>query len=148
MATAFNADSRAKTRCHIIRNDTNQRFTFQFNPTSIPYSRSATFSSIEAPGMSYPLTQYTGGKAIEFSFDVFYYDRPYSGKINAARRFLKSLLPPEYNTPTFTKPPTFTLAYGYLVKTLVLQDLEVNDEVMDSNGNPTQTRFKLTVRQV
>lgn len=148
MATAFNADSRAKTRCHIIRNDTNSRFTFQFNPTSIPYSRSATFSSIEAPGMSYPLTQYTGGNAREFSFEVFYYDYPYSGKINTARNFLESLLPPEYNTPTFTKPPTFTLAYGYFVKTLVLEDLEVNDERMDENGMPIQTRFKLTVRQV
>lgn len=148
MATAFNADSRAKTRCYIIRNDTNQRFTFQFNPTSIPYSRSATFSSIEAPGMSYPLTQYTGGKAREFSFEVFYYDKPCSGKINTARNFLEGLLPPEYNTPTFTKPPTFTLAYGYFVKTLVLQDLDVNDEWMDENGNPIMTRFKLTVRQV
>lgn len=148
MATAFNADSRAKTRCYIIRNDTNTRFTFQFNPTSIPYSRGATFSSIEAPGMSYPLTQYTGGKAREFSFEVFYYDKPCSGKINAARNFLEGLLPPEYNTPTFTKPPTFTLAYGYFVKTLVLQDLEVNDEWMDANGQPIMTRFKLSVRQV
>ena len=144
----FNADSRAKTRCYVIRNDTNERLTFQFNPTSIPYSRGANYSSIESPGMSYPLTQYVGGQVREFSFEVFYYDNPYSGKIDRARKFLENLLPPEKNTPSFTKPPTFTFAYGYFVRTLVLTNLDVNDEWLDENGNPLQTRFTLTVRQV
>ena len=144
----FNEDSRAKTRCYIIRNDTSERLTFQFNPTSIPYGRGANYTSIESPGMSYPLTQYVGGQVREFSFEVFYYDKPYSGKINKARKFLENLLPPEYNTGSFTKPPTFTFAYGYFVKTLVLLNLDVNDEWLDENGQPLMTRFTPTVRQV
>jgi len=148
MGTRFNANSRAKTRCHIIRDSDNSRLTFQFNPTSVPYSRSANYSSIDSPGMSYPLTQYTGGNAREFSFEVFYYDKPFSGKINTARRFLESLLPPEYNTASFRKPPVFTFAYGYFVKRLVLTQLDVNDEWMDADGQPIMTRFTLTVRQV
>lgn len=144
----FNADSRAKTRCYIIRNDNNKRLTFQFNPTSIPYSRGANYSTIDSPGMSYPLTQYVGGQVREFSFEVFYYDNPYTGKINTARNFLEELLPPEKNTSGFTKPPTFTLAYGYFVRTLVLTHLEVNDDWLDENGQPLSTRFVLTVRQV
>ena len=144
----FNANSKAKTRCYIIRNDNNKKLTFQFNPTSIPYSRGATYSTIDSPGMSYPLTQYVGGKVREFSFEVFYYDNPYSGKINTARKFLEDLLPPEKNTSYFTKPPTFTLAYGYFVKTFVLTNLEVNDEWLDKNGQPLMTRFTLSVRQV
>lgn len=144
----FNANSKAKTRCYIIRNDTNKKMTFQFNPTSIPYGRGANYTSIESPGMSYPLTQYVGGQVREFSFEVFYYDKPYSGKINTARKFLEGLLPPETNKSSFTKPPTFTLAYGYFVKTYVLTHLEVNDEWMDENGQPIMTRFTLSVRQV
>lgn len=144
----FNADSKAKTRCYIIRNDTNEKLIFQFNPTSIPYSRGAKFSSIESPGMSNPLTQYIGGSVKEFSFEVFYYDKPYSGKINTARNFLEGLLPPEKNVSGFTKPPTFTLAYGYFVKNYVLTNLDVNDEWLDENGQPLMTRFTLTVRQV
>lgn len=144
----FNANSRAKTKCYIIRNDTNKRLTFQFNPTSIPYGRGANYSTIDSPGMSYPLTQYTGGQVREFSFEVFYYDNPYSGKINTARKFLEGLLPPEKNTSSFTKPPTFTFAYGYFVRTLVLLHLDVNDEWLDENGQPLMTRFTLTVRQV
>ena len=149
----FNANSRAKTRCYIINNETNKKLTFQFNPTQIPYGRSATYATIDSPGMSYPLTQYVGGQVREFSFDVFYYD--YTGKnksggtkINKARSFLEALLPPEENNKKFTKPPTFTLAYGYFVKTLVLLDLQVNDEWIDENGNPIMTTFSLTVRQV
>lgn len=152
MGSRFNADSKARTRCHIIRNSDNERLVFQFNPTQIPYSRSAKYTSIESPGMSYPLIQYTGGNARTFSFEVFYYDNAgdgkSTGKINSARRFLESLLPPEYNTSGFTKPPTFTLAYGYFVKTLVLEGLDVLDERLDRDGQPVQTRFTLSVRQV
>lgn len=144
----FNANSKAKTRCYIIRNDNNKRMTFQFNPTLVPYSRSANYATIDSPGMSYPLTQYVGGNVREFSFEVFYYDRPYSGKINKARKFLEGLLPPEKNKKNFKKPPTFTFAYGYFVRTLVLEQLDVNDEWLNEDGQPLMTRFTLTVRQV
>lgn len=144
----FNANSRAKTRCYIIRNDNNKKLTFQFNPSSVPYSRGANYSTIDSPGMSYPLTQYVGGQVREFSFEVFYYDKPYSGKINKARKFLEGLLPPEKNKKNFTKPPTFTFAYGYFVRTLVLTNLDVNDEWLNEDGQPLMTRFTLTVRQV
>ena len=148
MGSRFNADSRAKTRCYVINNSTNKKMKFQFNPESMPYSRGANYTSIESPGMSYPLTQYVGGSAREFSFEVFYYDRPYSGKINKARKFLEALLPPEKNKKSFKKPPTCTLAYGYYVKVYVLTNLEVNDEIMNGDGNPEMTRCTLTVRQV
>ena len=144
----FNANSKAKTRCYIIRNDNNKRMTFQFNPTSVPYSRSANYATIDSPGMSYPLTQYVGGNVREFSFEVFYYDRPYSGKINKARKFLEALLPSEKNKKNFKKPPTFTFAYGYFLRTLVLEQLDVNDEWLNEDGQPLMTRFTLTVRQV
>ncbi len=147
MATSFNV-SKAKTKCHIIRNTDDMRLTFQFNPTTVPYSRSAKYSTIDSPGMSYPLTQYSGGNVREFSFEVFYYDKPYTGKINVARRFLESLLPPETNSDAYSKPPSFTFAYGYFVKTLVLLQLDVLDEWLNENGQPLMTRFTLTVRQV
>ena len=148
MGSKFNADSKAKTRCYIINNSSNKKLVFQFNPETMPYSRSANYTSIDSPGMSYPLTQYVGGSVREFSFEVFYYDKPYSGKIDKARKFLEGLLPPEKNTSSFTKPPAFTLAYGYFVKVYVLTNLQINDEWLNSDGNPLMTRFTLTVRQV
>lgn len=135
-------------KSYIIRNDNNERMTFQFNPTTVPYGRGANYTSIESAGMSYPLTQYSGGQAREFSFEVFYYDRPFTGKINEARKFLEVLLPPEKNTASFTKPPTFTFAYGYFVKNYVLLNLDVLDEWLDEKGQPLMTTFTLTVRQV
>ena len=144
----FNDNSKAKTKCYIINNDNGKKLKFQFNPTTVPYSRGANYGTTESPGMSYPLTQYVGGKVREFSFEVFYYDKPYSGKINKARKFLEGLLPPEKNKSSFTKPPTFTFAYGYFVRTLVLLNLDVNDEWLNEDGQPLMTRFTLTVRQV
>ena len=146
----FNANSRAKTRCYILKDGDkpDDKFVFQFNPEQIPYSRGANYSSIDSPGMSYPLTQYVGGQVREFSFEVFYYDKPHSGKIKKARKFLEGLLPPEKNKKSFKKPPTFTLAYGYFVKRYVLTNLSVNDDWLDKEGRPIMTRFTLTVRQV
>lgn len=151
----LNAGGKAKTKCYVINNSTNKKLVFQFNPTSIPYSRSAKYTTIDSPGISYPLTQYTGGDVREFPIELFYYDLNYdskgnrkaSGKIKEARQFLEALLPPEKNTKTFV-PPTFTFAYGYFVKTLVLVQLTVNDDWMDEDGQPIQTTFSLTVRQV
>lgn len=151
----WNAGGKAKTKCYIINNRTNKKLEFQFNPTSVPYSRSAVYTTIDSPGISYPLTQYTGGNIREFPIELFYYDLHYdknhvrksSGKIKEARQFLEALLPPEKNTKTFV-PPTFTFAYGYFVKTLVLVQLSIDDEWMDEDGQPIQTRFSLTVRQV
>lgn len=148
MGREFNVISTAKTRCYIVNDETNDNLTFQFNPTSITYSRSANYSTIDSPGMSYPLTQYTGGNVREFSFEVFYYDKPYSGMIDKARKFLEDLLPPEWNDKDFSCPPSFTLAYGYFVKRLVLTKLDVNDEWLNEDGLPIMTRFTLTVRQV
>lgn len=148
MGNKFNANSRAKTRCYIINNSTKKKLIFQFNPTSMPYGRSANYSDITSPGMSYPITQYTGGNVREFSFEVFYYDNPHTGKIDTARQFLEKLLPPETNTSSFTKPPVFTLAYGYFVRKYVLVSLDVNDEWLNEDGKPIMTRFTLSVRQV
>ena len=146
----FNANSRAKTRCYILKDGDklDDKFEFQFNPEQIPYSRGANYSSIDSPGMSYPLTQYVGGQVREFPFEVFYYDNPCSGKIKKTRKFLEGLLPPEKKKKSFKKPPTFTLAYGYFVKRYVLTNLSVVDEWLDSEGQPLMTRFTLTVRQV
>lgn len=141
--------SKAKTRCYIvINNSTKDKLTFQFNPTSIPYSRGADYGTVSSPGMSYPLTQYVGGQVREFSFEVFCYDRPYTGYIHKVRKTLEKLLPPEKNDSKFKKPPTFKFAYGYFVRTLVLLDLQVNDEWLNKDGNPLVTSFVLTVRQV
>lgn len=132
----------------VDRNGNFSMLTFQFNPTSIPYGRGANYSTIESPGMSYPLTQYVGGQVREFTFEVFYYDNPFTGKILNAKKYLESLLPPEKNTKEFTKPPSFTFTYGYFVKKLVLLNLEVHDEWLNEFGLPLMTRFTLTVRQV
>lgn len=148
MGSPFNADSNCKTRCHFVRNDNNERLACQFNPTTLQYTRSANYTDISAPGMSYPLTQYTGGNVRDFSVEVFYYDRPYSGKISRARQFFEGLLPPEYNTASFSKPPTFTFAYGYFVKSCVLVQMEVVDEMLSEDGEELMTRFTLNLRQV
>ena len=148
MATSFNADSPAKTKCYLINLDTGKRLTAQFNPTTVPYGRSASYSEISSPGMSYPLTQYAGGNAREFTIELFFYDNPFSGKINNARNFLEELMPPEKNLASYTRPPAFTFAYGYFVRKLVLQDLQVKDDWLDSSGRPIMTTFTLSVRQV
>lgn len=139
--------SRAKTKCYFINNDTKEKLVVQFNPESLPYSRSVNFTDISSPGMAYPLTQFAGGNAREVSLKLFYYD-PSSSKITKARKFFEALLPPEVNTSNFQKPPSFTFAYGYFVKKYVLAEFEVDDQRMNEDGQPTMTYFTFTMRQI
>lgn len=148
MGRKFNSNSNARTKSYIINNSTKKKMVFQFNPESVPYERSAKYTSIESPGMSYPLTQYSGGEARDIEVPLFYYDKPYSGKIDKARKFLEAFLPPEYNKKGYKSPPTMTFAYGYFVKKYVMLKLRVEDEWLNSKGKPIMTRFTLTLRQV
>lgn len=147
MRRRFNTSSGSGRKAYIVSSK-GGRFRFQYNPTTVPYSRSANFQDISAPGMSYPLTQYTGGNVREFNVELFMYDKPYSGKIDRARKFLEKQLPPENNTKSFKKPPVFTFAYGYFVKKCVLKSMQVTDDWLDSHGRPIETHFSLTLRQV
>ena len=101
--------SRAKTKCYFINNSTKETINVQFNPESMPYSRSVNFADINSPGMAYPLTQFTGGNAREVPLKLFYYDTT-GNEIEKARNFFEALLPPEKNTEDFTRPPSFTFA--------------------------------------
>lgn len=140
--------SKAKTRCYLINNDTKKKLTLQFNPTNIDYGRTASFGTITSPSIAYPITQFQNGEIREFSFDVFYYDKPYTGLIKTFMTFIEKLLPPERNSSTFKKPPTFTLAYGYFVRTCVLTGYSVKNEDLDSKGRRVMGTYTLSVRQV
>ena len=139
--------SRAKTKCYFINNNTYEHLEVQFNPESMPYSRSANFTERESPGMAYPLVQFTGGNVREVPLELMFYD-PTGKKIKKARKFFNALMPPERNTKKFTKPPTFTFAYGYFVKKYVLTELEINDAITNGNGVPTMTYFTLNMKQI
>lgn len=139
--------SKAKTKCYFINESTGARHEVQFNPESMPYSRSANFTDISSPGMAYPLTQFTGGNAREVQLKLMYYD-PSGAKTTSARNFFKGLLPPEKNLNGFTKPPIFTFAYGYFIRKYVLMDLEIDDTMMNRNGVPTMTYFTLKMKQI
>ena len=144
----FNSNSRVKTLGFLVNLETAQKLAFQFNPTDIPWSRGAKYSEIFAPGMSYPKVQYAGGEAREFDFDLFYYDKPFSGKITEAMDFIEELMPPYWNKEDFEKPPYFTLNYGYFHCTCVLKTISVKEMLQNEDGNPIMARINLDVRQV
>lgn len=140
--------SGAKTKGYIKNNVTGKTESFQYNPTTLEYSRGTTYSEIVAPGMPYPITQYTHGNAREFSVVLFMNDNPCTGKIKKFEKFLSSFLTPEKNKKGYTKPPDMTFCMGYFIKKCVLVDLAVAVDMFDSEGKATQATFTLQLRQV
>ena len=132
----------------IKNNKTHGIIFFQYNPTTLEYSRSASYAEISAPGMAYPNTQFVKGEQRTFSVELFMYDNPSTGLINAYIAFLEAFLPPEINTPLFSKPPEMTFCLGYFIKRCVLESLSVNIEMYNRLGIPTQARLTLSLRQV
>ena len=137
----------AKVKGYIKNNASGVLKSFQYNPTSLQYSRGATYVEISAPGMPYPRTQFVRGNSRTFPVELFMYDRPSTGLIADWRSFLEGFLPPETNQ-AYEKPPEMLYCMAYFIRRCVLEDFQVNDELFDEKGNPVQTRFTLSLRQV
>lgn len=148
MATSFGYGGKAKKICYLLNEDTNEILEAQFVPERIPHSRGVTYANIESPGMAYPSTQFVHGNVRTFDIPLFFYDRPYTGKILNVRNFIGKLLPPEYNTTEFIRPPVFTFGWGYFVRRLVLESLDIDDRILTNDGLPMVSYFDLHVRQV
>lgn len=136
------------TKGWIKNNSTGKKMSFQYNPTSLNYSRGVTYTDISAPGMPYPNTQFVKGNARSFSVELFLYDNPCTGVIDKYMRFLGGFLTPETNVSGYSKPPEMTFCYGYFIRRCVLEDFNINIERMDNDGKAIQAIFTLQLRQV
>ena len=132
----------------IKNNKTNAKMPFQYNPTTLSYSRGVTYTDISAPGMPYPNTQFVKGNARSFPVTLFFYDNPNTGVIKKYIKFFGGFLTPENNPSNYTNPPEMTFCYGYFIRRCVLEDLSINIEQMDKNGEPVQASITLQLRQV
>lgn len=129
-------------------NSTGELKPFQYNPTTLNYSRSATYTELASPGMAYPNTQFVRGDQRSFPVELFMYNNPCTGYIEDFIRFLEGFLPPEVNTPFFKKPPVMTFCYGYFVRKCVVESMDVTIELSNRLGKPTQARITLQLKQV
>lgn len=138
----------APTKGLIKNNTTGAIQRFQFNPSSITYPRSVSYATVDAPGMAYPDTQYVKGEAREFSVNLPFFDKPYSGLYITMCNFFGAFLTPETNTPGYTKPPEMTFVMGSFTRVCVMLSLEINIVQYDGNLNPVHFEFNVTLRQV
>ena len=138
----------ATTKGWIKNNETQEKKSFQFNPTTFGYSRGATYIEISAPGMPYPDTQFVRGNSRSFSVPLFFYDNPNTGVITEYTEFFNGFLPPEINKDEYTQPPIMTFCFGSFIRKCVLEDLSISIELMDENCEPTQATITLQLRQV
>ena len=138
----------AKTKGWMKNNDTGEKMSFQFNPTNLSYSRGVSYADISAPGMAYPDTQFVKGEARSFPVTLFFYDNPNTGVIKKYIQFIGGFLTPESNESGYTQPPLMTFCFGYFIRKCVLENLDVNIELFDENGEPTQATLTLQLRQV
>ena len=132
----------------IKNNDTKEKKSFQYNPTTLEYSRGASYADISAPGMPYPDTQFIKGNARSFSVPLFLNDNPNTGLIKSYIDFIDSFLPPETNESGYTQPPVMTFCFGYFIRKCVLEDFGVVIELMNPEGEPIQATLTLQLRQV
>lgn len=149
VATAYHPKGKgAKTKGYIKNASSGIIKNFMFNPESLQYMKSATYSETSSPGLSYPLTQYVRGNSITFSIPLYIYDRSYTGAVKEWEAFLSAFLPPEINGTTYTKPDMLTLVMGSFIKNCVLESLDINYTAFNSDLEPTEATLTLGLRVV
>lgn len=139
----------AKTKGWIKDNKTGVTKSFQFNPTGLQYSRSVSYADVTSPGINYPGTQFVKGEARSFTVSLYMYDRPYTGMLKDWSIFLGRMLTSEENVSWGRKiPHDFTFCYGRWVRRCVLEKLDIDNTLYDSDLNPVEATYTLQIRQV
>lgn len=138
----------AKTKGYIKNTSNGSIKHFMFNPEVLQYTRSATYSEVASPGLSYPLTQYVRGNSIAFQIPLYIYDRAYTGAVKEWEAFLSAFLPPEVNNITYKKPDMLTLVMGSFIKNCVLESLDINYSDFNSDLEPTEATLTLSLKVV
>lgn len=138
----------APTKGLVKNNTTGAIERFQFNPTEMAYPRSVSYAAIDAPGMAYPDTQFVKGEAREFTCNLMYFDKPYTGSYIDKCNFFGAFLTPETNTMGYVKPPEMTFVMGSFARICVLTSLDISIKEYDGNLNPVRFEMSLTIRQV
>ena len=146
--TTFSESKRNVRDCVIYNVDTKVAFRCQYNPEDLPRSRSVSYATITSPGMAYPLIQFVSGDAEDVDINLFFYNRESSRVIDAFEKFVEGLLPPKHNSSKFKRPPVFKLYYGKTVESYVLVKKSINQELLNSNGDPYLRSYTLTARRI
>lgn len=137
------------TKGYIVRSDTSERLTFQFNPSTFDYGRSANYAITSAPGMNYPLASFISGAENAFTVDLFFFSKDPNDKVIAdSVNFLKKLFPGETNTQVFSKPPEFIFCMGTFIKRCVGTSYKVHIEDWSNTGKPTNVVVTVGMLQV
>ncbi len=144
-----NSNSKAEMKCTFLNCRTKKAFTCQFNPTDLPRQRSYKYSDITSPGIHYPVVQFVSGESQTFDIELFFYDRPFSGKIPKARKFFNTCVPQYTNTKKLSKKPSkVKFVYGKFICDIVITAWKVSDEWRDSKGRVISVKYTFTVRRV
>lgn len=117
---------------------------FQFNPSDYTSTRGTNFREISSPGTSYPRFQFVSGGARQLRFDVFLYD---DGPENFIK-FMQEFLPPEDSSKGFKHPPLMTVAFGNMVKTCLLENLEERYNEFNEDLSTKHAILSLTLKVV
>lgn len=147
-STSHEYKSGAKTKGYIKNVVTGEIKSFMFNPSELEFQRSATYSEIASPGLSYPITQYVRGNILTFSVPLYIYDRPYSNEVETWEQFLNSFVPPTVNDSGYTKPDEMLFVMGNFIRNCVLESLNTHYISFTSDLLPDEATFTLNLRQV
>ena len=144
----FSDKQRDVRDCVIYNNRTKKAIRCQYNPTDLPRTRSANYSSVTAPGMAYPVIQFVGGEVEDMEISLFLYKPEATEEIEEFDKFIDELLPPKHNKKGFQSPPTFKFYYGTFSDTFVLVRKSISEELRNTKGKVISVKYSLTARRV
>lgn len=138
----------AKIKGYIKNKNSGVIKNFMFNPAELSFERSATYSEISSPGLSYPITQYVRGNIMTFSVPLYIYDRPYSGAVKEWEDFLSCFVPPTENTSGYVKPDEMLFVMGTFIRNCIAESINTQYTSFTSELLPDEATITLNLRQV
>lgn len=125
---------------------------FLYNPNEFTDNIGVEYSDIKAPGMSYPIIGYAGGKTRTIQFTIYLNGRdPRFKNMDEGAEYVKqwiahlhSYIPPAGGTQ-FRSPPRLEFAFGWFVKETLLQDMQIRYKAFTPNLQPLEAEVDITL---
>lgn len=136
---------------YLENKSTGQILRFQYNPEEFTDDIQVEYRDIKSPGISYPIYQYIGGEPRRVEFTLFLDNMENRGGTNKVREtinYLNSFLPVANKGARYTPPPELIFAFGWFVKTCILEAMPTRYTMFDRNLQPMRAEVDIVLKIV
>lgn len=136
----------AITKGYIQNLSSKKLMKFIYNPETVEYGYGTEYAVVKAPGAPHPVYQFVGGNERTITTTLLLDGRELGmQKVKDQMFFLGAWHPANSGYRRFSPPPPAMFAMGWLVKKVIIKEVNFRIILFDKNLNPLRVECDITM---